>query len=116
VRCPPFTATRLAGAVRVEQCKCYDGFRRGGGACRAQTLYAYAAGRQCPAAGRCPVPTNGTLLDAATCEWACAAGSFRRTGAGFVDACQPCVGLPAGARAFATPGDDDAPLSCEFAA
>ncbi len=113
VPCPSFASTLRAGAVRVEQCKCYTGFRRVDGACQARTLYAYPASGLC-AAGACPVPANGTLLDARSCEWECAAGTYRVTGAGFWDACQPCLGLPAGRKGFTTPGDDDAPLSCEF--
>jgi len=112
--CPVYTATQLGGAVRVEQCKCLAGFRRVDGECRSQTLYTYPAGGLC-AAQACPLPRNGTLLSAATCAWACAVGTYRLTTAGFADACQPCQGLPAGARYFTTAGDDDAPLSCEFA-
>ena len=113
-RCPLYTATQLAGGVRVEQCKCLTGFTRVGGVCQAQTLYVYPPSALC-AAGACPVPRNGTLLSGASCAWACAVGTYRVTGAGFLDACQPCQGLPAGARGFTTAGDDDAPLSCEFA-
>lgn len=113
--CPPYTATRLGGAVRGEQCKCYEGFRRGAdGACRSRTLYTYPPSGLCAADGACVVPHNGTLVDPASCAWACAVGAYRVTGAGFWDSCQPCRGLPAGRR-FTTAGDDDAPLSCEFA-
>ena len=98
--------------MRAEQCKCWPGFRREAGACRARAVYAFPQPAGC-AATPCAVPARAAVTDARTCAWACAAGAYLAPSAGFEDACQPCVGLPPG-HAFATAGDDGAPASCEF--
>jgi hypothetical protein len=114
--CPPFTTTWLAGAVRVEQCKCVAGLvRRGGGVCVADNpLYLFEAGGGV-CADVCPVPGNATLVavrgvDGRPCVWRCNAGFYRETLAGQCRACQAAVG-----KRLATSGDDDSPLSCEWA-
>ena len=108
--CPPFTATRFAGAVRLEQCKCLDGLvKRMGQGCVADGPYDRFDTATC-AAGTCRIPKNAqaTLDDAETCGWACNAGYYRDTLAGFVDQCRPCL-----VGAGRTRGDDDEPWSCE---
>jgi len=111
--CPLHSQTVLAGAVRVEQCRCWAGFERAGGACVALALYSFPVSPVF-ATGACSLPPHAVVTDARVCAWACAPGYYRASAAGFADACQPCAGLPPGAY-FATRGDTDAPLSCEFA-
>lgn len=102
--CPAYTATRLAGAVRPEQCKCADGLVRRNGVCAAERLYEFETCGDCAA-----LPNNATRLAGTdVCRWACRDGFYRDTLAGFADQCRPCMG--GGAR---TPGDDDSPWSCE---
>lgn len=107
--CPAPTRTRFGGAVRAEQCKCPDGLSRrmGDGACVSERLYEFevcAAG-----AGGCALPARAARLAGGdACRWACNAGFYRDTLAGFGDQCRPCLG--GGTR---TRGDDDSPWSCE---
>lgn len=108
--CPPFTATRFDGATRVEQCKCMDGMVRiAGTGCVADGPYDRFDTTTC-VTGTCRLPRNAraALDDAQTCGWACNAGFYRDTVAGFLDQCQPCLG-----GAGRTSGDDDQPWSCE---
>ena len=106
--CPEYTATRLAGAGRIEQCKCLDGLSRRGGACVGERLYDFEENRLCAGGSSCALPGNAGLVQAETCGWACNTGYYRDTLAGFQDQCRPCKST--GTR---TRGDDDQPWSCE---
>ena len=110
VRCPQFTATLFDGATRVEQCKCLDGMvRRGPGDCVADGPYERFDDDAC-VDGTCRLPRNARarLDDAETCGWACNAGFYRDSNAGFLDQCRPCLGGSGRTR-----GDDGEPWSCE---
>ena len=103
--CPEYTATRLAGAGRIEQCKCLDGLSRRDGDCVGERLNEFEETRVC--AGSCPLPGNAWLVRAEACVWECNAGYYRDTWAGFADQCRPCR------SGTLTNGDDDQPWSCE---
>lgn len=110
--CPPFTSTRFGGATRVEQCKCLEGLTRQlDGTCEGDGLFEYEAS-VCARTGACLVPPNAGLLangyGGESCRWACNAGYYRDSRAGFASQCQAC--WSGGVR---TPGDDDSPWSCE---
>jgi hypothetical protein len=103
--CPEYTATRLAGAGRIEQCKCLDGLSRRDGDCVGERLNEFEETRVC--AGSCPLPGHARLVRAEACVWECNAGYYRDTWAGFADQCRPCR------SGTLTNGDDDQPWSCE---
>ena len=106
--CPPYTATLYSGAVRREQCRCLDGLTRKNGTCVGEGLYEFES--SCAGRNECKVPGNAQLLpgDGVACRWACNAGYYRDSVAGFQDQCRACLG---GLRR--TRGDDDGPWSCE---
>jgi hypothetical protein len=110
--CPAFTATHHAAATRFEQCKCVAGLTRkgSGGACVGERLYDFEEGGACGNATSCAVPGNAQLVsgDNVACRWACNAGFYRDTVAGFDDQCRACL-----AGSGRTRGDDDQPWSCE---
>ena len=113
--CPLFTTTALAGATRVEQCKCVAGLVRRGGLCVADNpLYAFGAGAVC--ADACYLPGNASLvavrgMGGQPCVWRCNAGFYKQT---LSLQCKPCEAAGSG-RSLVTSGDDDSPLSCESA-
>lgn len=108
VACPAFTATLLAGASRVEQCKCLPGMARRAGVCVGEELYEFES--SCLGSEACSVPRNAEVRTdgGPTCGWQCLAGHYRDTRAGFLDQCRPCLGGSGRTR-----GDDDEPWSCE---
>ena len=119
-RCPTELATtRFPNASRVEQCKCKSGLSRSkeSGECVGPALNVY--GGLCAAAGiRCDGPLHSTIGTAdwqrRRCLWECGIGYYRDTAAEWPNNCVACV-LPLDVTAL-TRGDDDSPLSCEFAA
>ena len=106
--CPPYSATLYGGAVRREQCRCLDGLLRKNGVCVGEGLYEFESA--CAGQTACKAPANAQLLpgDGVACRWACNAGYYRDSLAGFLNQCRPClIGLGR------TRGDDDGPWSCE---
>jgi hypothetical protein len=83
--------------------------RRAGLGCVADGLFERFDRTVC-VAGTCRQPRNAQarLDDAEPCGWACNAGFYRDTLAGFLDECRPCL-----AGLGRTGGDDDEPWSCE---
>lgn len=117
------STTELAGATRVEQCKCTAGLRRSQGArspCKGEALYSYDDGVCVSSPAQCLVPPRAALVSDwgdgfGRCGWECNAGFYRATGLAWVDSCQACTRVGNELqRVPATRGDDDSPLSCEF--
>jgi hypothetical protein len=104
--CPEFSATRRAGATRVEQCRCLDGLVRREGLCVGERLYDFEENRVC--ATSCALPANARVVSLEVCAWECNTGYYRDTFAGFSEQCRPCLLVGA-----TTKGDDDEPWSCE---
>lgn len=112
--CPdPLSTTVLAGATRVEQCKCKQGLVLSAelGRCIGEELYAYDIGA---CVSECNHPPNSTVTDSVRCKWACDLGLYHSREAGWLDKCQPCWRDPADTGRPATRGDDDSPRSCEY--
>jgi hypothetical protein len=118
-KCPSYSLTMFDNATRVQQCRCWPGFRRSqpDRQCVATNLYSYSQTTTCPLLGQqsCPLPPNASFTATKGCDWACNTGFYRSTVVGFLDQCRPCLGLLPGS-VFRTNGDDDEPLSCEFVA
>jgi TNFR/NGFR cysteine-rich region len=117
-KCPSYSTTLFDNATRVQQCRCWPGFRRSpppNRQCVATNLYSYSQTTTCPLLGQksCPLPPNASFTATTGCDWACNTGFYRSTVVGFLDQCRPCLGLLPGS-VFRTNGDDDEPLSCEF--
>lgn len=109
------------GATRVEQCRCVSGLRRRrDGVCVGEELYVYEdekLGMGCATPGtECVLPEHASLLEGhgwGLCRWECDAGYYLSTEE---EECLECTRVGGEAhRAAATRGDDNSPLSCEFA-
>ena len=126
--CPAFSATRLAGATHIRQCKCVPGLVRRGGRCVGTEMFEFegvVAGQPLAcaakdAAGGCVAPRNGNITSTekdVACKWECNVGFYRDTGAGWEDQCRPCMGpvnIAVGTVTWTSRGDDDARRSCEW--
>jgi hypothetical protein len=116
--CPSeLSTTTYPNATRVQQCKCKPGLRRSkdSGLCVGQALYAYDG----VCAVGCAPPPHATLGGAEwqlrRCLWECNTGFYHDTEASWLGKCKECDRMTADTGGAVTNGEDDSPLSCEFA-